>query len=134
MIKIGIYILDGELDIEIKQNEEAYFLTVILSKSAYFKESGRVWHGKTTEKHQIEEIVDLIKACFEKPSVPTSITINDGRMVKIELRKEELAINLKLKDIEEGMLEFELMEKIFGFVNGIVQDEVFKKYSVIFGE
>jgi hypothetical protein len=40
MIKIEIHSLAGQLDIEIKRNENSYFLLVILSTSRYFKEKG----------------------------------------------------------------------------------------------
>lgn len=47
------------------------------------------------------EIVSLIKECYKKPSVPTSITINDGRLIKINLHNPESQITLPLIDIEK---------------------------------
>jgi hypothetical protein len=50
-------ILAGQFDIEIKKNEDFYILLVILSKSQYFQEDGRVWSGKIEETEKLFEIV-----------------------------------------------------------------------------
>ncbi|MFY7845746.1 MULTISPECIES: hypothetical protein [unclassified Chryseobacterium] len=112
MIKIEIHTLAGQLDIEIKKNEDFYILLVILSKSQYFQEDGRVWSGKIEETEKLFEIVNLIKECYRKPSVPTRITILDGRSIKINLKDDESQIALRLVDIDENTNESELIQKI----------------------
>ncbi|WP_288457048.1 hypothetical protein [uncultured Chryseobacterium sp.] len=112
MIKIEIHTLDGQFDIEIKKNEDFYILLVILSKSQYFQEDGRVWSGKIEETEKLFEIVNLIKECYRKPSVPTRITILDGRSIKINLKDDESQIALRLVDIDENTNESELIQKI----------------------
>lgn len=134
MIKIEIHTLEGTLDIEIKKNGDQYFLVVILSKSAYFKENGRAWNGKTMNEEKVWEITNLIMECYKNPSIPKWITINDGRLVKINLKEDKLEINLTIKDsFEEGQIEIQLMEKIFDFINEIIQDTFLKKYTLVFG-
>ncbi|WP_308006708.1 hypothetical protein [uncultured Chryseobacterium sp.] len=112
MIKIEIHTLAGQLDIEIKKNEDFYILLVILSKSQYFQEDGRVWSRKIEETEKLFEIVNLIKECYRKPSVPTRITILDGRSIKINLKDDESQIALRLVDIDENTNESELIQKI----------------------
>ncbi len=112
MIKIEIHTLAGQFDIEIKKNEDFYILLVILSKSQYFQEDGRVWSGKIEETEKLFEIVNLIKECYRKPSVPTRITINDGRLIKINLKDDESQIALRLVDIDKNTNESELIQKI----------------------
>ncbi|WP_336716870.1 hypothetical protein [Chryseobacterium mucoviscidosis] len=112
MIKIEIHTLAGQFDIEIKKNEDFYILLVILSKSQYFQEDGRVWSGKIEETEKLFEIVNLIKECYRKPSVPTRITILDGRSIKINLKDDESQIALRLVDIDENTNESELIQKI----------------------
>lgn len=112
MIKIEIHTLAGQLDIEIKKNENFYTLLIIASKSQYFQEDGRVWSGKIEETEKLFEIVNLIKECYRKPSVPTRITINDGRLIKINLKDDESQISLRLVDIDENTNESELIQKI----------------------
>lgn len=112
MIKIEIHTLAGQLDIEIKKNEDFYILLVILSKSQYFQEDGRVWSGKIEETEKLFEIVNLIKECYRKPSVPTRITILDGRLIKINLKDDASQIALRLVDIDENTNESELIQKI----------------------
>lgn len=112
MIKIEIHTLAGQFDIEIKKNEDFYILLVILSKSQYFQEDGRVWSGKIEETEKLFEIVNLIKECYRKPSVPTRITILDGRSIKINLKDDASQIALRLVDIDENTNESELIQKI----------------------
>lgn len=134
MIKMEIHILGGELDIEIKQVDDQYLLLVILSKSDYFKENGRAWNGKTMNEPKVREIANLIRDCYKKPSIPKMITINDGRTVKISLKEDKSEISLTIKNIfEEGMIEFQLMQKIFDFINEIIPDAILKKYTLVFG-
>jgi hypothetical protein len=133
MIKIEVHIPDGALDIEIKKNDDQYFLVVVLSKSSYFKENGRAWNGKI-RKDEVQEITDLIKECYKKPSLPKRITINDGRLIKISLKDHQSKISLTIKDsFEEGKIEIRLMEKVFSRINEIIQDEILKKHTVVFG-
>jgi hypothetical protein len=132
MIKINITILNGELDIEFKKNADAYFVIVIMSKSAYFKENGKIWHGKTTDETQIQELINLIKAAHQNPSIPQQITINDGLIAKINLKEENSAIQLQLTNIELGNIECELIQKIFAFINDLAQDETLRKYTKAF--
>jgi len=134
MIKIEIHTLEGILDIEIKKNGDYYFLIVILSKSDYFKENGRAWNGKTKNEEKVWEITNLIKECYKNPSIPKWITINDGRLVMIGLKEDKSEINLIIKDsFEKGQIEIQLMEKMFDFVNEIIQDTFLKKCTLVFG-
>lgn len=134
MIKIEIHVLKGTLDIEIKKNGDQYFLLVILSKSDYFKEKGRSWNGKTMNEEKVCEIKKLIIECYKNPTIPKWVTINDGRLVRIILKEDMSEINLTIKDsFEEGQIEFQLMEKIFAFINEISQDEFLKKCTLVFG-
>lgn len=133
MIKIVLYILDGQLDIEIKKNDEGYLLLVIMSQSDYFKEKGRVWKGTTIDGQKVKEMLDLIRGCSLNPSIPMKKTVNDGMMIKIKAKEEDSEIELIIRDIEEGMLEYELLQRVFQFVNALVQDNRLKKYTVIFG-
>jgi hypothetical protein len=133
MIKIEIHTLAGQLDIEIKKNEDFYILLVILSKSQYFQEDGRVWSGKIEETEKLFEIVNLIKDCYIKPSVPTRITINDGRLIKISLKDEESQIALRLVDIDENTNESELIQKIKELTIEITgNDAILQDYLDIF--
>ncbi|SIS74015.1 hypothetical protein [Chryseobacterium gambrini] len=133
MIKIEIHTLAGQFDIEIKKNEDFYILLVILSKSQYFQEDGRVWSGKIEETEKLFEIVNLIKECYIKPSVPTRITINDGRLIKINLKDDESQITLRLVDIDENTNESELIQKIKELTNDIIDhNAMLKDYLDIF--
>ena len=133
MIKIEIHTLAGQLDIEIKKNEDFYILLVILYKSQYFQEDGRVWSGKIEETEKLFEIVNLIKDCYIKPSVPTRITINDGRLIKISLKDEESQIALRLVDIDENTNESELIQKIKELTIEITgNDAILQDYLDIF--
>jgi ribosomal protein S24E len=132
MIKINIAVLNGELDIEFKKNADAYFFIVIMSKSAYFKENGKIWHGKITAETQIQELIYLIKIAHQNPSTPQKITINDGLIAKINLKEENSAIQLQLTNIEFGNIECALIQKIFAFINDLTQDETLKKYTKAF--
>lgn len=117
MIKIEIHTLAGELDIEIKRNENYHSLLIILSTSQYFNENGRVWNGKIMKTEQLFEIVNLIKECHRKPSLPTSITINDGRVIKINLNDDESQIVLSLINIDKNTNEFELIHNTKKLIN-----------------
>lgn len=133
MIKIEIHTLDGQFDIEIKKNEDFYILLVILSKSQYFQEDGRVWSGKIEETEKLFEIVNLIKECYRKPSVPTRITILDGRSIKINLKYDESQIALRLVNIDENTNESELIQKIKELTIEITDnDAILQNYLDIF--
>ncbi|VXC10854.1 MULTISPECIES: hypothetical protein [Chryseobacterium] len=133
MIKIEIHTLTGELDIEIKRNENFYSLLIILSTSQYFNENGRVWNGKIMKTEKLFEIVSLIKECYKKPSLPTSITINDGRVIKINLNDNESQIVLSLINIDKNTNEFELIQKIKELTNEIIgNDTILQDYLDIF--
>lgn len=134
MIKIEIHTLDGQFDIEIKRNENFYALLVITSKSQYFNENGRVWNGKIMKTEKLFEIVSLIKECYKKPSLPTSITINDGRVIKINLNdNESQTIVLNLISIDENTNEFELIRNIKELTNEIIgNDAILQDYLDIF--
>lgn len=133
MIKINMITLNGELDIEIKKSEAQYHLLVILSKSEYFKEAGRAWHSKTIEDKKVQELADLIRESYKKPSLPKRITINDGMHVRISLIEDSTDIHLFLKEFEDGMIEDKLIKKTLQFVNELVQDPILKKYLNEFG-
>lgn len=134
MIKIEIHTLDRQFDIEIKRNENFYVLLVIASKSQYFNENGRVWNGKIMKTEKLFEIVSLIKECYQKPSLPTSITINDGRVIKIKLNdNESQTIVLNLINIDENTNEFELIQKIKELTHEIIgNDAILQDYLDIF--
>ncbi|REC51359.1 MULTISPECIES: hypothetical protein [Chryseobacterium] len=133
MIKIEIHTLAGQFDIEIKKNEDFYILLVILSKSQYFQEDGRVWSGKIEETEKLFEIVNLIKECYRKPSVPTRITILDGRSIKINLKDDESQIALRLVDIDKNTNESELIQKIKELTIEITgNDAILQDYLDIF--
>lgn len=134
MIKIEIHTLDGQFDIEIKRNENFYVLLVILSTSQYFNENGRVWNGKIMKTEKLFKIVSLIKECYKKPSLPTSITINDGRIIKINLNdNESQTIVLNLINIDENTNEFELIQKIKELTHEIIgNDAILQDYLDIF--
>lgn len=117
MIKIEIHTLAGQLDIEIKRNENIYFLLVIVSTSPYFKEKGRVWSDKILQTEKLPEIISLIKECYRKPSVPTKITILDGTLRKISFNDGESQIALHLIDIDDNTNESELLQSIKELVN-----------------
>lgn len=133
MIKIEIHTLTGQLDIEIKRNENNYFLLVILSTSQYFKENGKVWNGKIMRTEKLFDIISLIKECYKKPSVPTKITILDGTIRKINLKDgtlrklnlndEESQIALHLIDINENTNESELLQSIKELVNEVTDND-----------
>ena len=132
MIKITIQIPDGELDIEIKKNGSEFFLIIILSKSAYFKENGRFWNAKTSDEAKVLEIANAIKGSHSKPSMPKRITINDGKIIRINLKENGSEMNLVIKEIEESTIEFQLMQKISGFVNDLIPDAALEKYTALF--
>lgn len=123
MIKLEIHTLAGQLDIEIKRNENFHVLIVIISKLQYFKENGRVWSGKIIETESLFEIVSLIKECYNRPSIPTTITINDGKLIKINLHNDQLQVSLKLIDIEKNTNEFELIQEIKKFTNEVTGND-----------
>ncbi len=128
MIKIEIHSLAGQLDIEIKRNENSYFLLVILSTSRYFKEKGKVWNGKIMRTEKLFEIISLIKECYRKPSVPTKITILDGTLRKINLNDEGSQIALHLIDIDENTNESELLQNIKKLVNEVTGNDTTLQY------
>lgn len=129
MIKIEIQTLQASLDIEIKTDNNQYNLLVLLSKSAYFKESGRAWHGKTTEGEKVQTIIELIQNCYANPSAKKSITINDGRLIKIASRSDSADINFNLADTyEEHAIENQLVKALYDFTTEIIQDEILDKY------
>ncbi|SDJ57334.1 hypothetical protein [Chryseobacterium jejuense] len=123
MIKIETHTLAGQLDIEIKRNENNYFLLVIVSKSQYFKENGKVWNCKIMRTEKLFDIISLIKECYKKTSVPTKITILDGTLRKINLNDEESQIVLHLIDIDENTNESELLQSIKEFVNEVTDND-----------
>lgn len=128
MIKIEIHSLAGQLDIEIKRNENSYFLLVILSTSRYFKEKGKVWNGKIMRTEKLFEIISLIKECYRNPSVPTKITILDGTLRKINLNDEGSQIALHLIDIDENTNESELLQNIKKLVNEVTGNDTTLQY------
>ena len=133
MIKIEVHILEGQLDIEIKKAGDQYNLLVILSKSAYYKENGRAWNGRTTNSAKVEEIAHLIKECYKKPSVPKRITILDGMQVNIYLKEEGSEIQFYIRNnFDEGSNEFQFMENSFDLINEVIPDEALKRYSAVF--
>lgn len=133
MIKIEIHTLAGQLDIEIKRNENFHVLLVIIAKSQYFKKNGRVWSGKIIETERLFEIVSLIKKCYNSPSIPTTITINDGKLIKINLHNDQLQVSLNLIDIEKNTSEFELIQEIKKFTNEVTgNDSTLQDYLNLF--
>ena len=133
MIKIEIQILEGQLDIEIKKAGDQYHLLVILSKSAYYKENGRAWNGKTTNQEAVHEIARLIKGSYKNPSVPERITIADGMQVNVDLNEEGEEIHFFiLNNFDEGTNEFRFMQKIVVLINELIPDDALKKYSRVF--
>lgn len=134
MIKIEIHTLDGQFDIEIKRNEDFYILLVIASKSEYFRDhNGKVWSGKILETKKLFEITNLIKECYRNPSVPTRITILDGRSIKINLQDDESQISLRLIDIDENTNESKLIQKIKELTIEIIgNDAILQDYLDIF--
>ncbi|KPH12436.1 hypothetical protein [Chryseobacterium sp. ERMR1:04] len=133
MIKLEIHTLTGQLDIEIKRNENFYVLLIIVSKSQYFKENGKVWSGKIIETERLFEIVSLIKKSYNRPSIPTTITINDGKLIKINLHHDQLQVSLNLIDIEKNTNEFELIEEIKKFTNEVTgNDPTLQDYLNLF--
>lgn len=133
MIKIEIHTLTGELDIEIKRNENFYSLLIILSSSQYFNENGRVWNGKIMKTEKLFKIVNLIMECHRKPSLPTRITINDGRVIKINLNDDKSQIVLSLINIAENTNESKLIQKIKELTNEIIgNDTILQDYLDIF--
>ncbi|MCX8526283.1 hypothetical protein OF897_20405 [Chryseobacterium formosus] len=133
MIKIEIHTLEGQFDIEIKKKENFYVLLVIASKSQYFQENGRVWSGKILETEKLFEITNLIKECYTNPSVPTRITINDRRSIKISLKDDESQISLSLIDIDENTNESKLVQKTKELTIEIIgNDTILQDYLDIF--
>lgn len=128
MIKIEIHSLAGQLDIEIKRNENGYFLLVILSTSRYFKEKGKVWNGKIMRTEKLFEIISLIKECYRNPSVPAKITILDGTLRKISLNDEGSQFALHLIDIDENTNESELLQNIKKLVNEVTGNDTTLQY------
>lgn len=134
MIKINLNTLEGELDIEIKKNDDHYNLIVILSKSDYFQENGKAWHKKIENNQTIIKIADLIKACYTAPSIPKGITINDGISRKISLEDEDTApIHLVLQNsYHTNTNESELIKSIFDYVCEQIQDPILENYVQVF--
>ncbi len=129
MVKIEVHILEGQLDIEVKKEGSEYNLLVLLSKSAYYKENGRAWNGTTTNSAKVEEIVHLIKECYQKPSVPKRITILDGMQVNIHLKEEGSEIDFFIRNnFDEGTNEFQFMQNSFDLIHEVIPDEALKKY------
>ncbi|MGH1517642.1 hypothetical protein [Chryseobacterium sp. JK1] len=135
MIKIGIHILDACLDIEIKKNNEHYSLIVMISKSETYKEKGRGWGGKIDNKEKISEIVNLIKECYENPSIPTAFTINDGRLVTMTLKEDAKDLNLNLVHrYAEEYNEYQLVKNILHLINETIQDKSLEEYTLLFNK
>jgi hypothetical protein len=133
MIKVEIHNLGSSVDIEIKKNENQYFLLVITSKSDYFKQNGSAWNGMTENEEQVREVANSIMQCYSKPSAPKSISINDGKIIKVKLKEKEEEVSLIIKDISEGTIEFQLMQKLFEFIHTLVQDSDLEQYIKRFG-
>lgn len=131
MIKIQIHSLEGACDIEIKKQQEYYHLVVIMSKSHVLNEKGKAWYGKTPEEKSIQEITDLINSSYQNPSVPNSISINDGIQITFNLKENGQEINLVCKDIEKGTQEFQLIHKTMALVNDLIKDPVLNSYTKI---
>jgi len=132
MIKINLNALEGELDIEIKKNDDHNNLIVILSKSDYFQENGKAWHKKIEDNQTIFKIADLIKACYTTPSIPKGITINDGISRKISL-EDSVSIHLALQNsYYTNTNESEVIKSIFEYVCELIQDPVLEKYINVF--
>ncbi|MFZ4929042.1 hypothetical protein [Chryseobacterium sp. Mn2064] len=135
MIKIEIHILDGCLDIEIKNNNEHYSLIVIISKSETYKEKGRAWSDIIDNKEKISEIVNLIKESHENPSIPTAFTINDGRSVTVSLKEDAKDLNLNLVHCyAEEHNEYQLVNNILHLINETIQDKILDGYTLLFNE
>jgi len=132
MIKIAVHILDGELAIEIKQNGDHYEVLVVLSKSAYFKENGRIWHKKVVPENSLQELIHLLQKAYSAPSNPGSLTINDGCTITVNLKEDESEITFAMKNFEDGTIELQVMKKLYGYLNEIFQDAILMKYTTIF--
>ncbi len=133
MIKIEIHIIDGELDIEIKKAQDHYILFVILSRSDYFNEKGKIWSETTKKELEVLGLANLIKDCHRMPSKQKMITISDGRIIKVSLKDDSSEINFKVKgNFDEGTIEFKLIQMIFDFINDIIQDKILKEYTRVF--
>lgn len=132
MIKIAIQSLEGNCDIEIKKNDDQYWLLIIMSKSDYLKETGSVWHEKIKAEGKILEITNLIKQCHKNPSVAKMETISDGMKVDFNLKEEGVLTRLTIKNIEKGMNEFLLMQNLFELINALIKDPILKKYIEVF--
>lgn len=79
-----------------------------------------------TEK--LSKIISLIKECYNKPSILTAITINDGKLIKINLNNDQLQISLRIIDIEKNTNEFELIQEIKEFLNVIIDTDAILQY------
>lgn len=123
MLKVQLHVLDGELEIEFKKNQNFYSVIAVLSKSS--TQNGRVWSGKTFDDTKIKEIIHSIKECHQNPSIPTKITINDGMIVQIEL-KENTILNLTINNFNEGTKESQLINRLFEYVNELLKDSSFE--------
>jgi hypothetical protein len=135
VIKVQLEILDGELDIEIKKEGDRYYLLVILSKSDYFKDKGRAWSGNTVNESNVREIAQLIKECYENPSILRSLTISDGMAATISLKEERSEMRfIILNKFDEGTNESQLLQTLFDFTNDSIQDAVLKNYTRLFGD
>lgn len=134
MIKIEVHILDGQLDIEIKKEGNGYNVLVIVSQSAYHKENGRAWNGRTADSAKVQEITSLIKECYQKPSVPKRIVILDGMQVNIRLKEDGSEIDFFIRNnFDEESNEFQFMQNTFDLINDLIPDEALKRYSQVFG-
>lgn len=131
MIKVQIDCLEGACDIELKKDQEYDHLVVILSKSNVLKQKGNAWYAKTAAENSIREIMDLINSSYQNPSVPNSISINDGIQITFSLKENGQEINLVCKDIEKGTQEFHLISKLMALVNNLIQDPVLSSYTKI---
>jgi hypothetical protein len=61
------------------------------------------------------------------------ITINDGTIIKINLNDDGLEVTFLIENIDEEMTEFQLMKKVFEFINDLVNDVDLLRYTKIFG-
>lgn len=126
-VKVEIETLELECSIEIKQNGDDHMLLIILSKSDFLSESGRAWHGKITEARAVMELEKLIEECYVQPSTPQWITINDGIQIKINLKQSSSELKLILRDIEQGMKEYDLMTQLLLLSDHAAGDATLKR-------
>lgn len=132
MIKVILQTLEGTCEIELKKDQEGCSMLVIMSKSEFLGESGRAWHGKSTDAAAVAEIAELIKECYANPSRPENITIADGMKVTFSLDVTGSKITFVLNSIDRGTNEFRLLTMLFAMTNAVVGDPVLKNYLEIF--